>query len=58
MTATTRTAITDALTGRAGVIRDVQRDEEPDIPEAVESELQASARDLEPSGAAPAQRSL
>ena len=35
MTATTRAAITDAVTGRSGVIRDVHRDVEPEIPEAV-----------------------
>lgn len=57
MTATTRIAITDALTGRTGVIRDVQRDDEPDVPEADESDLQIASRNLEPSGAAPAQRS-
>jgi 8-oxo-dGTP diphosphatase len=57
MTATTRTAITDALSGRTGVIRDVQRDEEPDVPEAVETDLQGSPRTIEASVAAPAQRS-
>lgn len=34
MTATTRIAIADALGGRAGVLRDVVRDQEPDVPDA------------------------
>lgn len=39
LTATTRTAISDAVAGRAGVVRRVQRDMEPEIPDAVEGEL-------------------
>jgi 8-oxo-dGTP diphosphatase len=34
MMATTRTAIADAVAGRAGVLRTVHRDAEPDIPDA------------------------
>jgi 8-oxo-dGTP diphosphatase len=37
MTPTTRTAIADALAGYAGVLRNVQRDVEPEIPDAVET---------------------
>jgi 8-oxo-dGTP diphosphatase len=37
-TATTRSAIEDASAGRSGVLRVVQRDAEPDIPEAREAE--------------------
>jgi ADP-ribose pyrophosphatase YjhB (NUDIX family) len=37
MTATTRVAIADAIDGRSGVLRDVHRDIEPEIPDAVES---------------------
>lgn len=36
MTATTRAAIADALAGRSGVLRNVHRDAEPDIPDAAE----------------------
>jgi 8-oxo-dGTP diphosphatase len=36
LTATTRTAIADAIANRAGVLRDVQRDNEPEVPEAVD----------------------
>jgi ADP-ribose pyrophosphatase YjhB (NUDIX family) len=36
MTATARTAIADAVAGRAGVLRVVERDAEPEIPEATE----------------------
>ena len=36
LTATTRTAIADAVAGRAGVLREVQRDAEPDVPDAVD----------------------
>ncbi|MBN1170871.1 MAG: NUDIX domain-containing protein [Micromonosporaceae bacterium] len=35
LTATARIAITDALSGHSGVVRDVERDCEPEIPEAV-----------------------
>lgn len=38
MTPTTRAAIADALAGRSGVLRRVQRDAEPEIPDAVEAE--------------------
>jgi 8-oxo-dGTP diphosphatase len=38
MTPTTRAAIADALAGRGGVLRQVERDAEPELPEAVESE--------------------
>jgi 8-oxo-dGTP diphosphatase len=37
MTPTTRAAIADALVGRSGVLRSVQRDTEPEIPEAVDA---------------------
>ncbi len=37
MTATARAAIVDALAGRSGVLRDVHRDAEPEIPDAVDS---------------------
>jgi 8-oxo-dGTP diphosphatase len=37
MTATTRIAVADADAGRAGVLRDVQRPVEPDVPEAEEA---------------------
>ena len=33
MTPTTRVAIADAMAGRSGVLRGVQRDAEPDIPD-------------------------
>ncbi|HZN19286.1 MAG TPA: NUDIX hydrolase [Micromonosporaceae bacterium] len=35
-TATTRIAIADVVAGRSGVLRDVQRDREPEIPEATD----------------------
>jgi ADP-ribose pyrophosphatase YjhB (NUDIX family) len=38
MTATTRTAIADAVANRSGVLREVHRDAEPEIPEAVDGE--------------------
>lgn len=41
LTATTMTAIDDMLAGRSGVIRDVQRNVEPDVPEAVEGAVAA-----------------
>ncbi len=37
MTATTQVAVRDAIAGRSGVLRDVHREAEPEIPEAVES---------------------
>jgi ADP-ribose pyrophosphatase YjhB (NUDIX family) len=36
MTATTRTAIADAVAGHSGVLRQVHRDAEPEIPDAVD----------------------
>jgi 8-oxo-dGTP diphosphatase len=38
MTPTTRAAIADALDGRAGVLRQVERDAEPDLPDAADAE--------------------
>lgn len=35
--ATTRTAIADALAGHSGVLREVIRDAEPEVPDAIES---------------------
>jgi 8-oxo-dGTP diphosphatase len=43
LTATTRIAIADAVEGRSGVLRDVQRDLEPEAPEAVEAEASLAA---------------
>jgi 8-oxo-dGTP diphosphatase len=58
MTATARAAIADALAGRSGVLSDVQRDAEPDIPDAADlpdpagvpdaAEFADSAGDLAP----------
>ncbi len=42
ITATTRRAIDDATAGHSGVLRVVQRDTEPDIPEARESDEPAT----------------
>ena len=39
MAATTRCAIADAVAGRSGVLRQVHRDAEPEIPEAVDGEV-------------------
>jgi ADP-ribose pyrophosphatase YjhB (NUDIX family) len=36
LTATTRIALADAAAGRSGVLREVQRDTEPEVPDAVE----------------------
>src|SRR5205823_703043 len=36
LTATTRVALADALAGRSGVLRQVLRDTEPDVPDAVD----------------------
>jgi 8-oxo-dGTP diphosphatase len=36
MTATTRTALRDAIVGRSGVLRQVLRDAEPEVPDAAE----------------------
>jgi 8-oxo-dGTP diphosphatase len=41
LTATTRTAIADAVAGRTGVLREVQRDTEPEVPDAVDAEAAA-----------------
>jgi 8-oxo-dGTP diphosphatase len=38
LTPTARVAIADAVAGRSGVLREVQRDAEPEIPDAVEAE--------------------
>ena len=43
LTATTRTAIADAMSGRSGVLRDVQRDVEPETLDAEESTIPAQA---------------
>jgi 8-oxo-dGTP diphosphatase len=47
MTPTTRVALADAMAGRSGVVRRVQRDVEPEIPDA-----DADADDLAPAPAA------
>jgi ADP-ribose pyrophosphatase YjhB (NUDIX family) len=39
MTATTRCAIADAVAGRSGVLRQVHRDAEPEIPDAVDGDV-------------------
>jgi 8-oxo-dGTP diphosphatase len=41
LTATTRIAIADAVARRAGVLRDVQRDDEPEVPDAVDLAIPA-----------------
>jgi ADP-ribose pyrophosphatase YjhB (NUDIX family) len=38
VTATTRSAVADALAGRSGVLREVRRSPEPDSPDAIEAE--------------------
>ena len=38
MTPTTRTATADAMAGRSGVLRQVRRDAEPELPDAVDGE--------------------
>jgi ADP-ribose pyrophosphatase YjhB (NUDIX family) len=43
MTATARRALADALAGRSGVLCDVQRDAEPELPEAVDPSIPAQA---------------
>jgi len=45
MTPTTRTAIADAVAGRSGVLRGVQRDAEPDPPEAGDTDPEAGDTD-------------
>jgi 8-oxo-dGTP diphosphatase len=42
LTATTRSALADAFAGRAGVIRRVVRDPEPDVPDAVDGTVAAA----------------
>jgi hypothetical protein len=37
MTATTRTALRDAIVGRSGVLRQVMRDTEPEVPDAADA---------------------
>ena len=39
VTATTRAAVADAVAGLSGVMRDVHRDAEPEVPDAVDSAL-------------------
>ena len=39
VTATARVAVADAVAGLSGVIRDVHRDTEPDVPDAVDTAL-------------------
>jgi ADP-ribose pyrophosphatase YjhB (NUDIX family) len=46
MTPTTRAAIADALDGRAGVLRQVERDAEPELPDAAETEPRMVAEQL------------
>ena len=41
MTPTTRAALADAIAGRSGVLRAVERDTEPEIPEATEALVSA-----------------
>ncbi len=41
MTATTRAALTDAFDRRSGVLREVQRDVEPEAPEAADAAVEA-----------------
>ena len=43
LTATTRTALTDALAGRSGVVRKFERDKHPELPDAVEETALAAA---------------
>jgi 8-oxo-dGTP diphosphatase len=43
MTPTARAAVADAVAGRSGVLREVQRDKEPELPEAVEADQPVAA---------------
>jgi ADP-ribose pyrophosphatase YjhB (NUDIX family) len=43
LTATTRTAIEDAMLGRSGMLREVLRDHEPEVPDAVDTSIPAQA---------------
>jgi 8-oxo-dGTP diphosphatase len=53
LTATARTAVADALAGRSGVLRDVHRDLQPDVPDAVETPgIAAEQTDIELTGIA------
>jgi 8-oxo-dGTP diphosphatase len=52
MTPVTRAAVSDASVGRAGMLRVVERDAEPEIPDADElDEMPASADALSPAAA-------
>jgi ADP-ribose pyrophosphatase YjhB (NUDIX family) len=51
MTPTTRTAIADASAGRSGVLRNVQRDTQPETPEATDSPAPAQTGALVTAGA-------
>jgi ADP-ribose pyrophosphatase YjhB (NUDIX family) len=46
LTATTRTAIADAIAGRSGVLRDVLRDAEPEVPDAVDGDVPVQAQPI------------
>jgi 8-oxo-dGTP diphosphatase len=43
ITPTTRAAVADAVAGRSGVLRDVQRDAEPEVPDADEAPALSAA---------------
>ena len=43
LTATTRIAIDDAMAGRSGVLREVLRDNEPEVPDAVDTPIPAQS---------------
>ena len=42
-TATTRAAVADAIAGRSGVLRNVQRDADPDVPDADDAPVLVTA---------------
>lgn len=48
LTATTRIALADAAAGRSGVLREVQRDHEPEVPDAVDVSEAVVAQSLTP----------
>lgn len=52
LTATTRTAIADAVAGRSGVLGRVRRDAEPEVPDAVDATARASAGRADAAGRA------
>lgn len=54
LTATTRIAVADAAAGKAGVLREVQRAIEPEIPDAEEIRVGLPGRRLEQRGNRPA----